>query len=150
MDSLSDLEDHVGYWLRKLSNQVSHAFASRLEGHGVSVAHWVVLRVLYDHPSLPLKEIVARVGVDQGALSRMVDRLVSRGLVSRRENPNSRREVAISLSSEARRLVPKLAREADENDRFFFRHLNALEREALLSSIKTLLAQNPSKGVPID
>lgn len=146
----SDLEDHIGFWVRKLSNQVSGSFAHRVETHGVSVAQWVVLRVLFDHPSLPLKEIVARVGVDQGALSRMVERLVSRGLVSRRESPNSRREVAISLTPEARKLVPQLAREADENDRFFFRHLNGVEREAFLSSIKTLLAQNPTKEVPID
>lgn len=75
----SQLDQHIGFWLRKLSNQVSSSFAHRMEAHGVSVAQWVVLRVLFDHPSLPLKEIVARVGVDQGALSRMVDRLVLRG-----------------------------------------------------------------------
>lgn len=47
-------------------------------------------------------------------------------------------------------MVPKLAGEADENDRFFFRHLNSIEREAFLSSIKMLLAQNPSKELPVD
>src|SRR6185312_12477870 len=104
----SALEDHLGYWLRKLSNQASGAFAARVEPHGVSVAGWVVLRVLFDHESLPLKDIVSRVGVDQGALSRMVDRLLARGLVTRRESPSSRREVAISLTAEGRKLVPKL------------------------------------------
>jgi len=140
----NDLEAQMGYWLRKLSNQVSGAFAARVEKYGVSVAGWVVLRVLFDHDTLPLKDIVSQVGVDQGALSRMVERLMVRGLVIRKESPKSRREVAISLTQEGRKLVPKLAREADENDRAHFGHLSGRQRAELLSTIKTLLSLNDS------
>jgi DNA-binding MarR family transcriptional regulator len=148
----SVLQSHVGYWLRKLSNQVSSAFAARVEPYGVSVAGWVVLRVLFDHDSLPLKDIVSQVGVDQGALSRMVDRLKARGLVTRKESPNSRREVAISLTAEGRKLVPRLAREADENDRAHFNQLSARQRAELLATIKTLLSldQGDSGTHPIN
>jgi DNA-binding MarR family transcriptional regulator len=138
----SDLEDHLGYWLRKLSNNISDGFAERLEKHGVSVANWVVLRILFNHETLPLKDIVTQVGVDQGALSRMVERLMVRGLVVRKESPNSRREVAISLTEAGRKLVPKLAQEADENDRVFFKQLPAKRRAELLTTIRTLIAQN--------
>lgn len=144
MKPVSDLEDHLGYWLRKLSNHVSDSFAARLEKHGVSVANWVVLRILFNHDALPLKEIVAQVGVDQGALSRMVERLMVRGLVVRKESPKSRREVAISLTKEGRNLVPKLAQEADDNDRVFFRQLSAQERAELLAMVQTLISQSPN------
>jgi DNA-binding MarR family transcriptional regulator len=150
MRPTSHLEDHLGYWLRKLSNQVSSAFAQRLDRYNVSVANWVVLRVLLENEPLALKDIVSRVGVDQGALSRMVERMVDRGLVVRKESPNSRREVAISLSEEGRKLVPKLAQEADENDRAFFHYLSKEQRKEMLSSIETLLAANPSSEVPVD
>lgn len=146
----SGLEDHLGYWLRKLSNRVSLSFAERVERHGVSVANWVVLRVLFDHEALPLKEIVERVGVDQGSLSRMVDRLLARGLVERAENPEDRRAVRISLTPEGRRLVPKLAREADENDRAFFAVLPERKRAELLAAIKALLAVHGGDEMPID
>lgn len=147
----SDLEDHLGFWLRKLSNAVSGTFAARLERHDVSVPVWVVLRVLYDHSTLALKEIGARIGVDQGALSRMVERLVVRGLVLRSENPRSRREVAISLTEKGRKLVPKLAREADQNDQEFFGHLSDAQQQAFLGFIKTLLAANgqSANSVPL-
>ena len=138
----SVLEGHLGYWLRKLSNQLSGAFAARAEKYGVSVAGWVVLQVLFDHDSLPLKDIVSRVGVDQGALSRMVDRLMARGLVTRKESSTSRREVAISLTEAGRKLVPTLAQEADENDRVHFNHLSARQRAELLSTIRTLISLN--------
>lgn len=138
----SALPDHLGYWLRKLSNAVSSAFAARLAGHEVSVPQWVILRTLFDHESLPLKEIVARVEGDQGSLSRTVDRLVARGLVERKSDPADRRAVALSLSRAGRALVPKLAREADRNDETFFASLSARNRTVFLTTIQNLLTQN--------
>ena len=37
---ISDLDAHLGYWLRFVSNHVSQTFASRLQGKGVTVAEW--------------------------------------------------------------------------------------------------------------
>ena len=44
----SELTTHLGYWLRLVSNHVSQAFARKLEGRGVTVAEWVVMRLLLD------------------------------------------------------------------------------------------------------
>ena len=136
------LEDHLGYWLRLLSNEVSQAFAARVEKHGVSVANWVVLRVLYDHEALALKEIVAQVGVDQGSVSRMVDRLLERGLVERVVHAKDRRAVRVSLTREGRQLVPRLAHEARENERIFFASLPTRKRGEFLATIQGLLEAN--------
>ena len=35
---VSPLESHLGYWLRVVSNHVSHGFKSKVEAHGVTVA----------------------------------------------------------------------------------------------------------------
>ncbi len=142
----SVLPEHLGYWLRKLSNAVSSSFAERLATHDVSVPQWVVLRVLFDHDSLPLKEIVARVEVDQGSLSRMVDRLMARGWVQRDADASDRRAVAISLTKEGRNLVPKLAAQADKNEEVFFSGLSPSERGKFLRTIQKLLTQNKSDG----
>jgi DNA-binding MarR family transcriptional regulator len=138
------LPDHMGYWLRKLSNAVSSAFAARLAAHDVSVPQWVVLRILFDHDALPLKEIVTRVEVDQGSLSRMVDRLIARGWVQRATDASDRRAVAISLTADGRRLVPRLAAEADRNEAAFFSGLSSSERERFLRTVHKLLALNNS------
>ena len=138
----SNLHDHLGHWLRKLSNSVSGSFADRLGRHNVSVPQWVVLRVLFDHDSLPLKEIVTRVEVDQGSLSRMVDRLIDRGWVSRHTDTADRRAIAVSLTPDGRKLVPKLAAEADHNDESFFSSLSRTERDRLLATIHKLLRTN--------
>jgi DNA-binding MarR family transcriptional regulator len=142
----SNLEDHLGYWLRRLSNGVSQAFAERLARHEISVPQWVVLRLVFDHAGISLKDLAIKVGVDLGALSRMVERLVSHGLLTRNPKPGNRREVEIELTRTGRALVPNLAREADENDEAFFRPLSATQRDSLLKTIKLLLEANQLSG----
>ncbi len=42
--AVSHLKSHIGFWMRFVSNQVSHAFARKLEESGVTVPEWVVMR----------------------------------------------------------------------------------------------------------
>lgn len=138
----SNLEDHIGYWLRCLSNHVHTAFEERLAAYGVTVAQWVVLRTLYDCPDVSLNAAAERVGVDSSSLSRMVQRLTLKGWVIRSEGAADRRAVKLALSAEARELVALLAAVADENDRVFFQTLSEDERQRFLQTIKDLLKAN--------
>jgi DNA-binding MarR family transcriptional regulator len=137
----SNLEQHLGYWLRCLSNFVSHSFAERLAGHDISVAQWVVLRTLYDSGGVTLNEAAAQVGVDKSSLSRMVERLVLRKLVNRAEG-DDRRSVGLTLTPAGKKLVPQLAQWADENDAAFFHTLAPKQRAEFLATIKQLLKAN--------
>jgi len=137
----SNLEEHLGYWLRCLSNFVSHSFAERLEAHDVSVAQWVVLRTLYESRGLTLNQAARQVGVDKSSLSRMVERLVNKRLVDRFEG-DDRRSVGLSLTASGKKIVPQLAALADKNDQAFFQTLSPRQREEFLKTIKRLLAAN--------
>lgn len=140
-ESVSNIEDHLGYWLRCLSNFVSSSFAEKLATYDISTAQWVVLRILYDNHDLTLSEAARLVGVDKSSLSRMIDRLVQRNLVVRAEGQD-RREIGLNLAPSARKLVPKLAELADENDQSFFQSLSAKQRKELLDTIQNLLRSN--------
>ncbi len=146
----SQLEDHHGYWLRCLSNLVSHSFAERLENHEVSVPQWVVLRCLYDAENTSLNELAATVGVDNGALSRMIERLSQKGLVIRETDPANRRTVRLRLSEAGRKLVPVLAKEADENDAACFGVIGEEDRRQLLETVRALLNKNGFKGKALE
>jgi DNA-binding MarR family transcriptional regulator len=105
-----------------------------------------VLRCLYDAENTSLGELAAAVGVDNGALSRMVERLSQKGLIVREDDPNSRRTVRLRLSDAGKQLVPVLAKEADENDEAFFGVIGEAERRQLLETMRTLLTRNGFKG----
>lgn len=137
----SSLEAHIGFWLRCLSNLVSHSFAAKLEGQGVTVAQWVVLRTLYDSENLNLNTAAEAIGVDKSTLSRMIERLVEKGLVQRQSGPD-RRSIHLQLSSAGKRLVPRLAKLADSNDSAYFKSLSPAKRREFLCTIKSLLAAN--------
>jgi hypothetical protein len=57
---VSGLQDHLGYWLRYVSNQVSHGFSLKLAAREVTVAEWVMLRELYDQDAMAPSEPVAQ------------------------------------------------------------------------------------------
>ena len=141
LKTVSNFEYHIGYWLRCLSNFVSHTFAEKLAAQDISVPQWVVLRTLYDNDKVTLNEAADLVGVDKSTLSRMIERLVQRVLVNRSEGAD-RRSVGLSLTPAARKLVPQLAKLADQNDEEFFKTLSPKQREVFLGTIKQLLEAN--------
>ncbi len=139
--AVSNLEKHLGYWLRCLSNFVSGGFAEKLAKLDVSVAQWVVLRTLYDNRNVTLNQAAQMVGVDKSSLSRMIERLVRRDLVIRSEG-DDRRSLGLALTPTARKLVPQLAKLADQNDESFFKTLSPKQRNEFLGTIKQLLDAN--------
>jgi DNA-binding MarR family transcriptional regulator len=139
--TVSNLEKHLGYWLRCLSNFVSGGFAEKLAELDISVAQWVVLRTLYDNKNVTLNHTAQLVGVDKSSLSRMIERLVRRKLVVRSEG-DDRRSLGLALTPAAKKLVPQLAKLADENDASFFKTLSQKQRKEFLGTIKQLLDAN--------
>lgn len=147
---LSSLEDHLGYWLRFVSNHVSHAFKLKVERHGVTVAEWVVLRALFScHEARP-SELAERVGLTRGAISKLVDRLGRKDLVLCRSDTVDRRAQVVALSSSGRRLVPKLAALADANDAEMFGHLPPEQKALLLSVLRAMVDFHGLKGAPLE
>src|ERR1700735_5027003 len=89
--AVSDLKKHVGFWLRFVSNHVSHAFARRLLASGVTVAEWVVMREMFDDEETSPGVLAERMGMTRGGVSNLVDRLVGKKLITRRERSDDRR-----------------------------------------------------------
>ena len=147
---VSGLEAHLGYWLRAVSNHVSHAFKAKVEGHGVTVAEWVVLRALFDGDGAKPSELATTLGLTRGAVSKLVDRLVAKDLLSVRNDLHDGRAQLVTLKASARRLVPKLATLADANDREAFGHLARAQRAFLLATLKGIVARLELRGAPVD
>jgi len=137
--SVSCLEQHLGYWLRLVSNNVSASFARRLEALDVSVSEWVALRKLFDqHAAISISALAEHMGMTKAPVSRLVERLVQKKLVERQDSRNDGRAQQIWLSSAGQKLVPKLAAIADENDEAFFGHLTMNARLAMIAVMQNV------------
>jgi DNA-binding MarR family transcriptional regulator len=146
---ISPLQSHLGYWLRYVSNHVSHAFALKVAARGVTVAEWVVLRELYDGESAP-SALSDRLGMTRGAISKLADRLIAKGLIARRLSPGDRRFQTLALTRKGRALTPKLAALADQNDKEFFAPLDRVTREAIETAMKEIVRRLGLRAAPVD
>lgn len=148
--SVSPLEEHVGYWLRYVSNHVSHAFARKVEAQDVTVAEWVLLREMFDAGAANPSSLAETLGMTRGTVSKLVERLCRKKLVARSSSGDDRRYQTVELTASGRRLVPRLAQAADENDREFFGHLKPDERDRLMSLLQDIVRRHGWKNLPVD
>jgi DNA-binding MarR family transcriptional regulator len=70
----------------------------------LSTSQLLVLALLADAPSRTVGAIAERVGLTQGTVTNMIDRLEERGLVSRKRGDADRRQVNVSLTAAGRTL----------------------------------------------
>jgi len=133
-----------------VSNAVSQEFARKVASEGVTVAEWVFMRALLDHDPTPPSVLAERMGMTKGAISKLADRLLAKGLIERTENPQDKRAHSLSLTAEGRAMVPVLAALADENDAEFFGVLTRDEHEALDHILKVLAERCGLKTTPVD
>lgn len=148
--SPSPLDAHLGYWLRCVSNHVSHAFKIKVERLGVTVAEWVVMRALFDEDGVRPSALAERVGLSRGAVSKLFDRLAAKELIVVEAHPRDGRAQAVSLSATGRALVPKLASLADKNDAEAFAPLGPRQRANLRALLTDLAAAHRLRGAPLD
>lgn len=134
------LDSHLGYWLRHVSNHVSQGFARALADQGVQVVEWVALRLLLQDGMAPAR-LAGAMGVTRGAVTKLADRLILRGLVLRADDPTDGRAQILRLTDAGAALVPRLAALADANDAAFFGHL-APQDQARLRDLLTGLARH--------
>jgi len=147
---ISALDSHVGYWLRIVSNHVSQAFQRKVEASGVTVAEWVVLRLLHGSEPVNPSQLAERMGMTRGAVSKLIERLVQKTLVERVASRDDRRFQTVGLTAAGRKLVPALARLADENDHEFFGHLGQADRKKLVVQLQQIAHRHGWRNSPVD
>ena len=146
----SPLAAHLGYWLRAVSNQVSHSFARKLEAEAVTVAEWAVLRQLYDAEPLAPSRLAEAMGLSRGAISKLAERLRAKGLLRREADATDGRAQILALAPAGAALVPRLAALADANDAEFFADLPAADRLALQRILRAIVDRHALRAVPVD
>jgi DNA-binding MarR family transcriptional regulator len=147
---LPGLESHLGYWLRRVSNSVSAAFARSLQARQTSVAEWVLLRQLYERGESAPGELAEALMMTRGAISKIVDKLEAKGWIASRVKPDDNRVQLLTLTRRGRNVLPELWEIADRNDEAFFGCLDASERTTLRQLLGKLAKCHAIREVPVE
>ncbi|SDR28227.1 MarR family transcriptional regulator [Pseudovibrio sp. Tun.PSC04-5.I4] len=94
----------MGRLLYSLSDSACALAEEFLRPHDISLAQWVVLSALWGQDCLSVSALAEYSGKKTAALSRLLDRMESRGLVTRVSVVGDKRSVNIHLTKEGQEL----------------------------------------------
>lgn len=129
----------IGYALRNLALMMRGEIEARMARHGLTAAQW--------HPLLLLKlgkvstalELARECGIDAGATSRMVDRLVAKGFVERVRSDSDRRVVHLGLSPAGMEVASLIPHELAGVQNDFLQGFTASELKSLQRLVARML-----------
>jgi DNA-binding MarR family transcriptional regulator len=146
--SPSKLTAHLSYWVRHVSSHATHGLGVRLAGDGVTVAEWTVLRELFGVEAVAPGRLADGLGITHGAISKLADRLIDKGLVAKREHHSDGRTHSLFLTSDGETLVPRLAAIADQHDADFFESFSDADRETMERLLRRLVERRALRPMP--
>ena len=135
------------YWLKRADRRVSSNFAHVLKLYGISASEWAALRELYRPGRNSSVGLAPALGMTKGGASKLIDRLVRKGLASKEIGELDRRCRPVGLTKRGRYFVPYLARREEDLDRKSFRTENL--RYHLIRALKRVVHARRNKRVDI-
>lgn len=84
--------------LRYCEDKIRQRLQPLLDEAGLSPEHWRVMALLHEQPGLGAGAIAEGAVLPSASVTRHVDKLVERGMVVRRVDPDDRRRVVLALS----------------------------------------------------
>lgn len=133
-----------GFWLRCLHSALTNKLQARLKSRdaGVAVSEWVTLSILHERPGLSINELAHLAGMHQAPISRIVDKLTKKKLVTRVTSMTDRRSVKVELTAEGVALREGLLGVAADNARESFSCLTEEEFETFMHTLQKVLKHN--------
>ena len=103
-----NMKNSVGYLIRRTSNLVLPQLEALFADASLTFSQWTVLMALREWGNSTSVQIARDICHDAGSLTRILDELEERGLITRVRSETDRRNVTVSLTSQGLALVESL------------------------------------------
>jgi DNA-binding MarR family transcriptional regulator len=109
----TDLSQYLAYLLASAHRQMKIGIAQSIADEDVNEEHWRILQAVSDEKGHSMGELAERVLLNGPALTKNIDRLVSRGLVQRAADARDSRKVLVYISDRGLEVVARLKQSVD-------------------------------------
>lgn len=135
------LEESVGYLLARVRSALSHAVNQRTTARiGITSTQAGVLAMLAGGKCGVAAAVAREMGIDASAVTRMLDRLESRGLITRERSCEDRRAVHLALTPQGVDLARQLPPIYNEVLGLMLGDLEPAEIDTLKHTLRRILA----------
>jgi MarR family transcriptional regulator, organic hydroperoxide resistance regulator len=146
-------EERFAHLVKLAARSLARALQMRLTEHAVSYGHWTFLRILWEEEGLTQRELSARAGVMEPTTFAALKAMAQRGYVTRRRNPQSRKEMQVFLTPQGRALQAKLVPLAEEVNDVALQGVGTTDiagtRRTLLALINSLATDEKAPPTPL-
>ncbi len=138
MTSLDSFLDQVDRLTRRLIRNVEYCDRALVTCCDLTAAQAYALLTLQETGEITMNELASEMRLHSTTMTRMIDNLIEKGLVERRQDPDDRRVVRVGLSQPGDSTALRLKRTKREFLETAFSGLSDIERSALLSALQRL------------
>ena len=133
------LHNSFAFWIHRLSGLMQDRFNQQLREYEVTWPQWMVLNVLYHKMGQTPAKVAECIGIDRSAITRLVDRLESKGLVEREHDKSDRRSIRVHITSSGKQMMVRINDRAYQHQAHFLKDLHTSEQRALRSELQKML-----------
>jgi DNA-binding MarR family transcriptional regulator len=135
---IAGLHQRIPFLLSQLGVYLAEDFVHRLEPFGVEPRAYAVMKALSEDDGRSQRELSTQLGIHRNVMVTVVDKLEREGLVKRMPHPADRRAFAVTLTDDARELLPKLDAEGRAQEDEIVASLTDDERKAVLQHLQRM------------
>jgi DNA-binding MarR family transcriptional regulator len=129
----------LSHWLRHTDARFSKELARGLKKWNLIASEWEALRQMYNPARTSPLAMARALAMTKGGASKLIDRLIKKGLVEKQVASSDRRCRAVGLTRAGKRLVPCLAKLVVNTERRFFDRLTTYGRHGLMDDLKVIV-----------
>jgi DNA-binding MarR family transcriptional regulator len=133
---MHELENFVGYNVRRTWLVDSQAFAERMAGYGLKQADFSVLFLLARNPGATSRQLCTMLDIQPPNLVRLISALDARGLLKRKAHPLDGRAIGLYLSPAGDRLLRQVEPIVLQLEAEFYAVLSPDEHKTLVTLLQ--------------
>lgn len=101
-------EESIGYLLRQTMSTLNRAAETEMRPHGLTAVQWAPLMIISRGGNPTAASLARDLNTDTGAMTRMLDRLEAKGLLTRSRSVQDRRVVMLTLTEQGSELTTRI------------------------------------------
>jgi len=134
-----DISHYLAYLLASANRRMRLGLAQSIAAEEASAEHWRILHVLSDEKGRSMGELAELVLLNHPALTKNIDKLVSRGLVHRAADTKDSRRVLVYISDLGLETVARLKKNVDAHHDSIADTLGARKTEQLKRLLESFI-----------
>ena len=138
MTKSNPISSYLSYSLAAAHRNVHLSLTRHLKDLGVQIETWRILETLNDDQGYTMGQLAEIVLMNPPALTKLVDRMVSDGLVQRKISDEDQRSIMLILTDVGLDMVARIRHHVEDEDRIILARLGTRKAKQLQQALKIL------------